>query len=136
MKWIISYFHFSPVIFLSFHFFSYSGGGPMLHRLAHFSLSVRKSIPHGLYPLLNVSLSHPLSSCQMYKMVKKNDRLIYFFVLFIFIEKVFFVVFWWYFFFPTFRILCHQQSLIFTTFFSNIFLYYHDDYHSYSYCYW
>ena len=63
----------------------------MLHRLAHFSLSVRKSIPHGLYPLLNVSLSHPLSSCQMYKMVKKNDRLIYFFVLFcLFLSKLFF----------------------------------------------
>ena len=136
MKWIISYFYFSPVIFLLFFsFLSYLGGGPMSHRLAHFSLSVRKSIPHGLYPQLNVCLSHPLSSCQMYKMVKKNDRLIYL-ILFIFIEIFFFLLFWWYFFFPTFRIVCHQQSLIFTIFFSNILIYYHDDYYNYCYCYW
>ena len=58
------------------------------------------------------------------------------FIFFIFIKKKKFVVFWWYFLFPTFRILCHQQSLIFTIFFSNILIYYHDDYYNYCYCYW
>ena len=44
----------------------------MSRRPALCSLSVKKSIPHGFYPRLNVYLPRPLSLCQTHKMVKKN----------------------------------------------------------------
>ena len=135
MKWIISYFHFSPVILLFFSFL-FRRRPNVASTSTLLSVSQKIHTPRALPPAQCLPVP-PLIVVPDVQNGKKKMIVSFIFLFCLFLskkKKKLFVVFWWYFLFPTFRILCHQQSLIFTTFFSNILIYYHYDYYDYCYC--